>query len=145
MHTQQHATQLVADTLQLASCVFWKSCQLGLATTENDTSAAYTLLAGLSVLFGQQLLCTTHLTLSVMHMQVARRVLQVNITATLGVDVAPGASDEDVEAALAAANLSADEPIGMLASNPDVFFGRTTKVCACLPDKAGCSSQRNLF
>ena len=61
-------------------------------------------------------------------MQVARRVLQVNITATLGVDVAPGASDEEVEAALAAANLSADEPIGMLASNPDKFFGRTTKV-----------------
>ena len=55
-------------------------------------------------------------------------MLQVNITATLGVDVAPGASDEEVEAALAAANLSADEPIGMLASNPDKFFGRTTKV-----------------
>ena len=69
-----------------------------------------------------------HLNCFGMHVQVARRVLQVNITATLGVDVAPGASDEEVEAALAAANLSADEPIGMLASNPDKFFGRTTKV-----------------
>lgn len=55
-------------------------------------------------------------------------MLQVNITATLGVDVAPGASDDEIETALAAANLSADGPIEMLASNPDVFFGRTTKV-----------------
>ncbi|KAK9837118.1 hypothetical protein WJX81_003998 [Elliptochloris bilobata] len=59
--------------------------------------------------------------------QVARRMLYVNVTATLGVDVPPGASADDINAALEVASLSADDPIAMLAANPDRFFGRTTK------------------
>jgi hypothetical protein len=58
---------------------------------------------------------------------VSRRVLYVNVTATLGVDVPPGASSDEVKAALEVTNLSADDPIAMLAHNPDKFFGRTTK------------------
>ena len=63
-------------------------------------------------------------------MQVSRRVLYVNVTATLGVNVPPNASPDDVRSALDMTNLSADDPIAMLAANPDRFFGRTTKVCA---------------
>lgn len=37
-------------------------------------------------------------------------------------------TDEDVSAALEVQRLSADGPIDMLASDPDRFFGRTTKV-----------------
>ena len=62
--------------------------------------------------------------------QVSRRVLYVNVTATLGVNVPPNASPDDVRSALDMTNLSADDPIAMLAANPDRFFGRTTKVCA---------------
>jgi hypothetical protein len=52
----------------------------------------------------------------------------VNVTATLGVDVPPNATPDDIKAALEVTNLSADDPINMLAQNPDKFFGRTTKV-----------------
>ena len=58
----------------------------------------------------------------------ARRVLQVNVTATLEVDVPSGATEEDIDSALEATNLSADEPIAMLSADADKFFGRTTKV-----------------
>ncbi len=58
-------------------------------------------------------------------------MLYVNVTATLGVDVPPNASADDIKAALEVTNLSADDPINMLAQNPDKFFGRTTKV-GCL-------------
>ena len=57
-------------------------------------------------------------------------MLYVNVTATLGVAVAPGASSDDIKAALEITNLSADDPIAMLAANPDRFFGRTTKARA---------------
>ncbi len=57
-------------------------------------------------------------------------MLYVNVTATLGVNVPPGASADDINAALEVASLSADDPIAMLAANPDRFFGRTTKVGA---------------
>ncbi len=50
------------------------------------------------------------------------------MTATLGVDVPPNASADDIKTALEVTNLSADDPIAMLAQNPDKFFGRTTKV-----------------
>ncbi len=55
-------------------------------------------------------------------------MLYVNVTATLGVDVPPNASADDIKTALEVTNLSADDPIAMLADNPDRFFGRTTKV-----------------
>ena len=64
-----------------------------------------------------------------MSCRVSRRVLYVNVTATLGVNVPPNASPDDVRSALDVTNLSADDPIAMLAANPDKFFGRTTKVC----------------
>jgi hypothetical protein len=59
--------------------------------------------------------------------RVARRTLSANVTATLGVDVPAGATDEDISAALEVERLSADDPIAMLSSDPDRFFGRTTK------------------
>ncbi|EFN53518.1 hypothetical protein CHLNCDRAFT_136597 [Chlorella variabilis] len=59
--------------------------------------------------------------------QVARRTLSANVTATLGVDVPAGATDEDIAAAMEVERLSADDPIGMLSSDPDRFFGRTAK------------------
>ena len=65
-------------------------------------------------------------------MQISRRVLYVNVTATLGVDVPPNASADDIKSALEVTNLSADDPIAMLAQNPDKFFGRTTKVIKLL-------------
>lgn len=58
-----------------------------------------------------------------------RRILYVNVTATLGVDLAPGATPDEVEAAMDLTSLSADEPIGLLSNDADKFFGRTTKVC----------------
>lgn len=61
-----------------------------------------------------------------------RRVLRAVVSATLGVDVAPGASREEIDAALEVQRLSADQPIEWLATNPDAFFGRTTKVCVCV-------------
>jgi hypothetical protein len=63
--------------------------------------------------------------LSVRH--VARRILQANVTATLGVDVPADATEEDIAAALAVQRLSADQFIEQLADDPDLFFGRTTK------------------
>ena len=60
--------------------------------------------------------------------QVERRILYVNVTATLGVKMAPGATPDEVEAALDLTSLSADDPIGLLSNDPDKFFGRTTKV-----------------
>ncbi len=60
--------------------------------------------------------------------QLSRRVLYVNVTATLGVDVPPGASPDDVTEALDLKNLSADGAIGLLSEDPDKFLGRTTKV-----------------
>ena len=59
--------------------------------------------------------------------RMARRTLSANVTATLGVDVPAGATDEDISAALEVERLSADDPIAMLSSDPDRFFGRTTK------------------
>lgn len=50
------------------------------------------------------------------------------MTATLGVDLAPGATPDEVEAAMDLTSLSADEPIGLLSNDADKFFGRTTKV-----------------
>ena len=61
-------------------------------------------------------------------LQVDRRILYVNVTATLGVEMAPGATPDEVEAALDLTSLSADDPIGLLSNDPDKFFGRTTKV-----------------
>ena len=60
--------------------------------------------------------------------QIARRVLLVNITATLGVDLPVNSSQEAIQAELAVKNLSADDAIDMLSSQPDRFLGRTTKV-----------------
>ena len=60
--------------------------------------------------------------------QIARRVLYVHVSASIPVDVAPDASEDDVRAALNVKSLSADGPILLLAENPDQFFGRTTKV-----------------
>lgn len=57
-------------------------------------------------------------------------MLQVNVSATLEVDVPSGATEEDIDSALEVTNLSADPMLDMLAHNPDKFFGRTTKVCA---------------
>lgn len=59
--------------------------------------------------------------------QVARRTLRANVTATLGVDVPAGATDEDIDAALEVERLSADDSLGMLSTDPDRFFGRTAK------------------
>ncbi len=56
-------------------------------------------------------------------------MLFVNISASIPVDVAPDASENDVRAALNVKSLSADGPINLLSQNPDKFFGRTTKVC----------------
>ena len=52
----------------------------------------------------------------------------MNVTATLGVELAPGATPDEVEAAMDLTSLSADDPIGLLSNDPDKFFGRTTKV-----------------
>jgi hypothetical protein len=60
--------------------------------------------------------------------QLSRRVLYVNVSASLPVDVPPGASDDDVRTAFNVKSISADEPIKMLVDDPDKFFGRTTKV-----------------
>ncbi|KAL4452476.1 hypothetical protein ABPG75_008138 [Micractinium tetrahymenae] len=59
--------------------------------------------------------------------QVARRTLSANVTAMLGVDVPPGATEEEIAAALEVERLSADKPIEMLSEDPDRFFGRTTQ------------------
>lgn len=53
----------------------------------------------------------------------------MNVTATLGVELAPSATPDEVEAAMDLTSLSADDPIGLLSNDPDKFFGRTTKVC----------------
>ena len=60
-------------------------------------------------------------------------MLYVNVTATLGVDLPTNSSQEDISAELAVKNLSADDAIDMLASEPDRFLGRTTKVSAACP------------
>lgn len=60
--------------------------------------------------------------------QVGRRVLLVNVSATLGVDLPTNSSENDVEAELAVKNLSADEAIDLMAFHPDRFWVRTTKV-----------------
>ena len=57
----------------------------------------------------------------------------MNVSASLPVDVPPGASDDDVRTAFNVKSISADEPIKMLVDDPDKFFGRTTKVCGGLP------------
>lgn len=62
-------------------------------------------------------------------LQLSRRVLYVNVSTALPVDVPPGASDDDVRTAFNVRSISADEPIKMLVEDPDKFFGRTTKVC----------------
>ncbi|KAK9803015.1 hypothetical protein WJX72_000035 [[Myrmecia] bisecta] len=74
--------------------------------------------------------------------QVARRLLYVNVTATLGVDVPPGASEDDIKTALEVANLSADDPIAMLSKNPDKFFGRTTKALDVTASSDGSGATR---
>lgn len=77
--------------------------------------------------------------------QIQRRVLLVNVTATLGVDLPTNSSQEDIAAQLAVKNLSADDAIDMLASQPDKFLGRTTKVtpppCHFCPTKNAISSR----
>ena len=50
--------------------------------------------------------------------QVARRTLSANVTATLGVDIPAGATG----------GLAAVAGGDLLSSDPDRFFGRTTKV-----------------
>ena len=59
--------------------------------------------------------------------RVARRILQANVSATLGVDVPGNATEEDIATALEVQKLSADRPIELLSQNPDLFFGRTTR------------------
>lgn len=63
--------------------------------------------------------------LSVRH--VAHRVLQANVTATIGVPIPEDATEEEIRVALAVHRLSADEYIQQLSQDPDMFFGRTTK------------------
>lgn len=65
--------------------------------------------------------------------QVGRRVLLVNVSATLGVDLPTNSSDNDVEAELAVKNLSADEAIDLMAFHPRDFWIRTTKVSPFSP------------
>ena len=60
--------------------------------------------------------------------QVGRRVLLVNVTATLGLDLPSNSSNTDVKTELAVKNLSADEAMHMLSLDADKFFARTTKV-----------------
>ena len=60
--------------------------------------------------------------------QVGRRLLLVNVTATLGLDLPSNSSHSSVQAELAVKNLSADEAIHMLSQFPDKFLARTTKV-----------------
>ncbi|KAK9825612.1 hypothetical protein WJX74_010253 [Apatococcus lobatus] len=74
--------------------------------------------------------------------QLSRRVLYVNVTATLGVDVPPGASSDDVTEALDLKNLSADEAIGLLSENPDKFLGRTTKALGVSAESDGLEPTR---
>ena len=59
--------------------------------------------------------------------RIARRTLQANVSATLGVDLPPGASTEEIAAALEVQKLSADRPIELLSQDPGTFFGRTTQ------------------
>ena len=59
--------------------------------------------------------------------RIARRILQANVSATLGLDLPGNATNEDVTAALEVQKLSADRPIELLSDDPDSFFGRTTK------------------
>eukprot|EP00887_Chlorella_sp_A99_P007510 scaffold2.g7510.t1 len=59
--------------------------------------------------------------------RVARRTLAANVTATLDVELPANASEADIATALEVQRLSADAPIAMLSSDPDRFFGRTTK------------------
>ncbi len=49
------------------------------------------------------------------------------MSATMPVDVPDGASAEEAAAALEVQRLSADKPIELLSSDPEAFFGRTTK------------------
>lgn len=58
--------------------------------------------------------------------QISRRVLQANVSATLGVDLPVDATEEDIAAALEVQKLSVDKPIELLSQDPDAFFGRTT-------------------
>ena len=62
--------------------------------------------------------------------RVARRTLQANVSATLGVDLPEGPTEEEVAAALEVQRLSADHPIELLSQDPDAFFGRTTQTLA---------------
>jgi hypothetical protein len=59
--------------------------------------------------------------------RVARRTLQANVSATLGVELPAGASQDEVSAALQVEKLSADTPIELLSQDPAAFFGRTTQ------------------
>ena len=63
------------------------------------------------------------------------------MTATLGVDLAPGATPDEVEAAMDLTSLSADEPIGLLSNDADKFFGRTTKVRLLRANSASIAKQ----
>ena len=60
--------------------------------------------------------------------QISRRILLVNVSATLGVNLPTNSSNDDVAAELAVKNLSADEAIDLMAFHPDRFWVRTTKV-----------------
>ncbi len=59
------------------------------------------------------------------------QVLYVKVSASLPVDVPAGASSEDVRTAMNVKSISADEPIQMLVTDPDKFFGRTRRVHRC--------------
>jgi hypothetical protein len=69
--------------------------------------------------------------------RVARRTLQANVSATLGVDLPEGATDEEVAAALEVQKLSADTPIEPLSQDPEAFFGRTTQTLAAGVEPVG--------
>jgi len=58
---------------------------------------------------------------------VARRTLQANVSAVMGVDLPQDATEADIATALEVQRLSADRPIELLSQDPDSFFGRTTK------------------
>ena len=60
--------------------------------------------------------------------ETSRRMLLVNVTANIPVEVTKGITQAELDAALAeVGRLSADPGIDMLANDPDKFFGRTTQ------------------
>lgn len=58
---------------------------------------------------------------------VNRRILQANISATIGIDIPEDATEDEIRVAMAVERLSADQNIEQLSKDPSLFFGRTTK------------------